>query len=54
MVSLPDVLGSGKAVHPLSDMKQGFLTMKENKLLMAVIGGVCFFLIRKYDCKTEK
>lgn len=25
-----------------------------NVLLMAVIGGVCFFLIRKYDCKTEK
>lgn len=35
MVSLPDVPGNEKAVHPLSDMKQGFLAMKENKPLMA-------------------
>ena len=41
-ISLPDVPGSGEPVHLLSDTKQGFLAMKENKPLMAAFIPVIF------------
>lgn len=41
-ISLPNVPGSGEAVHLLSDTKQGFLAMKENKPLMAAFIPVIF------------
>ena len=41
-ISLPDIPGGGGKVHLLSDVKQGFLAMKENKPLMAVFIPVIF------------
>lgn len=42
MITLPDVPESENTVHPLSDIKQGFLAMKENKPLMAAFFPVIF------------
>lgn len=41
-ISLPDVSENGSRVNLLSDMKQGFLAMKENKPLMAAFIPVIF------------